>query len=114
MRTTARSKRDIVKRLLEVNDNSVPGKGFRDLPRRGPEQPGEPRLTRHAYRGGDECSLVAERRKQRRALVLEVLARRSVVVRDDAEAARHRLQGHVAEGLGHARKEEDIGRRIMR
>src|SRR5262249_25944113 len=31
-----------------------------------------------------------------------------------AAAARHRLERYVAESLGHAREEEDIGRRVVR
>jgi hypothetical protein len=46
--------------------------------------------------------------------VLDVHPRGGVVVGDHGEPARHRLQGHVAEGLGLAGEEEDVGRGVVR
>jgi hypothetical protein len=43
----------------------------------------------------------------------EVRAGRRVVEGDDRESARHRLQDHVPEGLGLARKKEHVGGRVV-
>ena len=45
--------------------------------------------------------------------MLEMLARGGIVVRDHRQPARHRLERDVAEGLGGAGKEEDVGRRVV-
>src|SRR5262245_34025341 len=94
------SMRDIRQDLLEVQDYAVPGKELRRATRSLAEATCEPHVPYHAPGRGDERSRVVERRKQRRATVLEMLARRGIAVGDDRQAARHRLERDVAEGLG--------------
>ena len=60
------------------------------------------------------AALLSKGAQQRGALVHQVLARRGVVVGDDAKAARRRLERDVAEGFGRAREQEDVGRGVVR
>src|SRR5688572_19775384 len=99
MRASAGSSKDTDQRALEVLDDALPGDGFGSDARLRAEPPREAGLARHALRGGDECRLVVEPGEQARATVDEVLARRRVVVGDDAQPARHGLERDVAERL---------------
>src|SRR5712671_1566932 len=110
MRCSAGSSSNIEHHPFEVLDDALPGEVLGLRARRAAQGARERRRARETLGGGDERGLVVDRREQRRAPVLEMGARGGVVVGDDAQAARHGLESHVAESLGGAWEEEYIGR----
>src|SRR5690349_3408417 len=99
IRARAGSSSNIEELSFEIADDALPGEALGLRPRREAEAPGERQVADDSLRRAHEGRLVVHRHEERRALALEMLARRGVVVGDDAEAARHGLERDVAESL---------------
>ena len=99
---------------LEAFDDVRPVEGLHRSPRPSPHRCDERRLAREPDRRRDEALPVALPDRQPAHAALDVHARRRVVIRDHEKPARHRLQGDVAERLGLAGEQEDVGRGVVR
>jgi hypothetical protein len=99
---------------LEAFDDSRPGDHLHRCPRLSPHRRQQVGIRRELHRRRDEALPVALPDRQAAHAVVDVDACCGVVVRDHAEAARHRFQGDVAERLRLAGEQEDVGRGIVR
>jgi hypothetical protein len=99
--------------LLEALHHTRPVHGFHRRPRPAPHgwhplgHPGQRRGR------GDEAAAVAGRHQEPGHAVLDVHVSSGVVVGDNCETARHRLERHVAKRLRLAREQEDVGRGVV-
>ena len=99
---------------LEAFDDPRPGDCLHRGPRLSPHRRQQVGIRREPHRRCDEALPVALPDRQAAHTVVDVDARRGVVVRDHAEAARHGFQGDVPERLRLAGEKEDVGGGVVR